>query len=94
MAAAPASRRKSKDPSGAIITRGGGAAATIAAIRRVRRKNRSPTKEQVAIRFDPAVLEAFRADRAGWQTRMNAALKEWLAQNQGKRLPSRVKVNG
>ncbi len=94
IAAAPASRRKSKDMSGAIITRGGGVAATIAVIRRVRGKNKNPTKEQVAIRFDPAVLEAFRAEGAGWQTRINAALKEWLAQKQAKRLPSRVKVNG
>jgi len=38
-----------------------------------------PVKEQVAIRLDPDVLGAFRAGGPGWQTRMNAALKEWLA---------------
>lgn len=32
-----------------------------------------------AIRFDSEVLEAFKASGRGWQTRMNAALKEWLA---------------
>ncbi len=35
-------------------------------------------KEQVAIRFDREVLEAFRAAGPGWQTRMNEALKDWL----------------
>lgn len=38
----------------------------------------SGTKEQVAIRFDRDVLAAFRAAGAGWQTRMNAALRDWL----------------
>jgi uncharacterized protein (DUF4415 family) len=35
-------------------------------------------KVQVAIRFDPEVLAAFRATGRGWQTRMNDALKDWL----------------
>ncbi len=38
----------------------------------------SGTKEQVAIRIDVEVLEAFRAAGPGWQTKMNAALKDWL----------------
>jgi len=38
----------------------------------------SGTKEQVAIRIDSDVLAAFRASGAGWQTRMNAALRDWL----------------
>ena len=38
----------------------------------------SGTKEQVAIRIDREVLTAFRATGAGWQTRMNEALKDWL----------------
>ena len=38
----------------------------------------SGTKEQVAIRFDHDVLAAFRAAGHGWQTRMNAALRDWL----------------
>lgn len=46
--------------------------------RRKRGPGRCPTKEQVAIRFDPDVLTAFRATGKGWQTRMNAALREWL----------------
>ena len=38
----------------------------------------SGNKEQVAIRFDRDVLAAFRAAGPGWQTRMNAALRDWL----------------
>lgn len=38
----------------------------------------SGTKEQVAIRLDRDVLAAFRASGTGWQTRMNAALRDWL----------------
>lgn len=36
-------------------------------------------KEQVALRVDKDVLEAFRASGAGWQTRMNEALRAWVA---------------
>jgi uncharacterized protein (DUF4415 family) len=46
--------------------------------RQTRGKKRQPTKEQIAIRFSPEVLEAFRASGKGWQTRMDEALKEWL----------------
>jgi uncharacterized protein (DUF4415 family) len=38
----------------------------------------SGTKEQVAIRFDCEILDAFRRSGPGWQTRMNAALADWL----------------
>ncbi|MDA0235648.1 MAG: BrnA antitoxin family protein, partial [Proteobacteria bacterium] len=51
----------------------------IAAARRKRgRPVGSGTKEQVAIRIDHDILEAFRADGPGWQTRMNDALREWV----------------
>lgn len=36
------------------------------------------TKEHVNVRFDPEVLERFRASGPGWQSRMNAALADWL----------------
>ena len=69
-------------------------AATIGAIRRTRGPNKSPTKEQVALRFDPDVLLAFRASGPGWQTRMNAALKEWLADHPAKRKGGRAQTRG
>jgi uncharacterized protein (DUF4415 family) len=34
-----------------------------------------PRKEQIALRVDADVLSWFRAQGAGWQTRMNAVLK-------------------
>lgn len=66
------------DWSRGTVTPGGGVGATLGALRRARGKNKNPTKEQVAIRFDAEVLAAFRAGGPGWQTRINAALKEWL----------------
>jgi uncharacterized protein (DUF4415 family) len=67
------------DWSDAVVTPGSGVAATIAALRKTRGPNKKPAKEQVAIRLDPELLSALRATGAGWQTRVNAALKEWLA---------------
>jgi len=49
--------------------------------RRAGRPAGSGNKEQVAIRFDKEILEAFRATGRGWQTRMNEALKEWLKEH-------------
>ena len=49
--------------------------------RRAGRPAGSGNKEQVAIRLDNDVLAAFRAEGPGWQTRINAALREWLAEH-------------
>jgi uncharacterized protein (DUF4415 family) len=35
------------------------------------------------IRLDADVLDAFKAGGKGWQTRINAALKQWLAEHYG-----------
>ena len=70
-----------------MATPGGGVGATIAALRKVRGPNKKPAKEQVAIRLDQEVVSALRASGAGWQTRVNAALKEWLATQPVKRRP-------
>jgi len=45
---------------------------------RSRGPQKSPTKEQISIRLSKEVLEGFRAFGDGWQTRIDAALKEWL----------------
>lgn len=52
--------------------------AGIEAYRRQRGRPAGSDKESTTIRFDRDVLEAFRAGGPGWQTRMNAALREWL----------------
>lgn len=38
-------------------------------------------KSQVTLRLDKDVLAAFRSGGRGWQSRINAALKEWLRAN-------------
>jgi len=53
-------------------------AAMVAYRRKRGRPVGSGTKEQVAIRLDRDVLAQFRSSGAGWQTRMNAALRDWL----------------
>jgi uncharacterized protein (DUF4415 family) len=35
-------------------------------------------KERIGIRLSPDVVQAFRATGAGWQTRVDAALRDWL----------------
>lgn len=52
--------------------------AGIETMRAKRGRPPGTTKEQVAIRFDHEVLNAFRSAGPGWQTRMNEALKDWL----------------
>ncbi|MFZ2449071.1 MAG: BrnA antitoxin family protein [Methylovulum miyakonense] len=37
------------------------------------------TKRRLTIRLSPDVVAAFRATGAGWQTRIDTALKDWLA---------------
>jgi uncharacterized protein (DUF4415 family) len=69
----------------ATVTSGGGVSATIAALRKTRGPSKKPAKEQVAIRLDQDVVGALRASGPGWQTRVNAALKEWLATQPVKR---------
>lgn len=39
----------------------------------------SGTKVQMTVRFDADVIAAFKQAGAGWQTRMNDALRDWLA---------------
>jgi uncharacterized protein (DUF4415 family) len=50
----------------------------IEAYRRQRGRPTGSDKESTTIRFDRDVMAAFRAGGPGWQTRMNAALRDWL----------------
>jgi uncharacterized protein (DUF4415 family) len=72
-----------------VVTPGGGVTATIAVLGRTRGPNKKPAKVQVAIRLDPDLVGALRASGPGWQTRVNAALKQWLASQPEKRKPRR-----
>ncbi len=46
-------------------------------VRRGRPRAGSP-KLSLTVRYDADVVQAFKATGKGWQTRMNAALKDWL----------------
>lgn len=43
-----------------------------------RGRQKSPVKERISIRLSPEVVATFRATGSGWQTRLDAALKDWL----------------
>lgn len=44
-----------------------------------RGKQKTPTKERVTIRLSPEVVEYFRDSGEGWQTRLDDALKAYIA---------------
>lgn len=44
----------------------------------VRGPQKTPTKERITIRLSREVVEQFRESGEGWQTRVDAALREWL----------------
>jgi uncharacterized protein (DUF4415 family) len=41
----------------------------------------SGTKEQITLRIDKEVLDAFRESGEGWQTKINQALKKYLTEH-------------
>ncbi|AWP85345.1 BrnA antitoxin family protein [Bordetella bronchiseptica] len=49
---------------------------------RRRGPQKTPTKQIVTIRLSPDVVEAFKASGTGWQTRVDAALRDWLKTHQ------------
>ncbi len=44
----------------------------------IRGPQKAPTKERITIRLTPEVVQRFRATGDGWQTRVDAALQDWL----------------
>ena len=40
---------------------------------------KAPTKVPTTLRLSPEVADYFRATGKGWQTRIDQALKEWIA---------------
>jgi uncharacterized protein (DUF4415 family) len=46
--------------------------------RKLRGPQRAPTKQRVTIRLSPDVVDRFKDSGPGWQTRMDAALQDWL----------------
>ncbi len=60
-----------------VVSQTEGAKAAATALRRGRPKAEQ-AKLSLTVRYDADIIEAFKATGAGWQTRMNAALREWL----------------
>ncbi len=89
IAAAPGKDRaltakEKKQWDNAVVVKGGGYKAVRAAVAAKRKPGergpqRTPTKQLVSVRYSPEVLNYFKASGAGWQTRMNEALKQWVS---------------
>ena len=47
-------------------------------LRGQRGPQKAARKVQTAVRYDADIIEAFKSGGAGWQTRMNDALRDWL----------------
>jgi uncharacterized protein (DUF4415 family) len=45
---------------------------------RTRGPQKAPTKERITIRLSPEVVQPFRETGTGWQSRLDAALRDWL----------------
>lgn len=52
----------------------------------VRGPQKAPTKERITIRLSPEVVQRFRATGDGWQTKVDAALQDWLKTHQPAKL--------
>lgn len=68
----------------AVVVKSGGYSAVQTALAAKRKQGergaqRSPTKQSVSIRYSPEVIAYFKATGAGWQTRINEALRDWVA---------------
>ena len=68
----------------AVVVKKGGYAAVRTALAEKRKRGHrgpqaKPTKMLVSIRYSAEVLQYFKSTGAGWQTRMNEALVDWVA---------------
>lgn len=52
---------------------------------RVRGPQKAPTKKSTTIRLNAEVLEFFKAQGNGWQTRVNAVLHDYVKSAKGKK---------
>jgi uncharacterized protein (DUF4415 family) len=69
-----------------VFVRGGGYQAVRQALAEKRRPGQrgpqvAPTKKLVSVRYSPEVVDFFKAGGEGWQTRMDDALKQFVAEH-------------
>ena len=65
-------------PAGEVLPRLFGAKAAKAMLKPRGRPPAEVVKDRITIRLSPDVTAAFRASGDGWQTRIDAALRDWL----------------
>ena len=82
----PLTAKEEQQWDNAVVVKGGGYKAVRAAVEAKRNPGergpqRTPTKQLVSVRYSPEVLTYFKASGAGWQTRMDEALKQWVSRH-------------
>lgn len=60
----------------------------LAPLKKRGRPQKAQPKIAVSVRYTPEVISAFKASGAGWQTRMDVALQDWLKTHQ----PAEIKL--
>jgi uncharacterized protein (DUF4415 family) len=80
----PLTAREEAKWSTGVMVDGGGYEAVRKALAAKRKPGQrgpqlAPTKQLVSVRYSPEVLAFFKASGAGWQSRMDDALKQWVS---------------
>jgi uncharacterized protein (DUF4415 family) len=80
----PLTAREEAKWSTGVMVNGGGYEAVRKALAAKRKPGQrgpqvAPTKQLVSVRYSPEVLAFFKASGAGWQSRMDEALKQWVS---------------
>jgi uncharacterized protein (DUF4415 family) len=80
----PLTAREEAKWSTGVMVNGGGYEAVRKALAAKRKPGQrgpqvAPTKQLVSVRYSPEVLAFFKASGAGWQNRMDDALKQWIS---------------
>ena len=80
----PLTAREEARWSTGVLVSGGGYQAVRQALAAKRKPGQrgpqvAPTKQLVSVRYSPEVLAFFKASGAGWQSRMDDALKQWVS---------------
>jgi uncharacterized protein (DUF4415 family) len=87
----PLTAREEAKWSTGVMVKGGGYETVRKALASKRKPGQrgpqvAPTKQLVSVRYSPEVLAFFKASGAGWQRRMDEALKQWVSSHgRGKR---------
>ena len=80
----PLTAREEAKWSTGVVVNGGGYEAVRKALAAKRKPGQrgpqvAPTKQLVSVRYSPEVVAFFKSSGAGWQSRMDDALKQWVS---------------